>query len=145
MKRLVMTYLIVIVLAFGFFIVSGITSDVRAQITIPDVELINDALNLDNLETAYNPGDSRAPAGVFTIDATFTNISASSFFDVFFEVAILTGGNSVLNSVGSNGVGSIVEGTSQLAPGESFDVVFEIGLQEASPFQFFVDAFGTPN
>ncbi len=108
-------------------------------------ELINDALSLDDLDTAFDPGDTRAPAGVFTIEATFTNISADSFMDVFFEVAELTGGNMLLNADGGpGGVGSRVSVPGDVNSGDTFTQTFEIGLQEASPFRFFVDAFGTP-
>lgn len=108
-------------------------------------ELINDSLSLDDLDTAFDPGDTRAPAGVFTIDATFSNISTDSFFDVFFEVAELTGGNEVLNADGGpGGVGSQVSVPGDVDSGDTFVQTFEVGLQEASPFRFFVDAFGTP-
>ena len=108
-------------------------------------ELINDSLSLDDLDTAFDPGDTRAPAGVFTIDATFSNVSPDSFFDVFFEVAELTGGNQVLNADGGpGGVGSRVSVPGDVDSGDTFIQTFEIGLQEANPFRFFVDAFGTP-
>jgi len=70
------------------------------------------------------------------------NISADSLSDVFFEVKTLTSGNTVLNAdEGEGGVGSTVN-VGDLSPGESFDVVFEIGLDVQAPFEFFVDAFG---
>jgi hypothetical protein len=109
-------------------------------------DLINDSLRLDDLDTDFAPDDGRAPAGVFTIDATFTNSSPDSFFDVFFEVAELTGGNLVLNADGGpGGVDSQVSVRGDVDSGDTFVQTFEIGLQEASPFRFFVDAFGTPN
>lgn len=50
-----------------------------------EAQVINDSLNLDSLNTALDPGDDRAPAGGFTITASFSNISGT-----FFEVATLT-------------------------------------------------------
>ena len=70
------------------------------------------------------------------------NISADSFSDAFFEVTVLTGDNTILNAdEGDSGVGSTVN-VGDLSPGESFDVVFEIGLAVRAVFEFFVDAFG---
>lgn len=105
--------------------------------------LINNALTPDRLATAFDPDDPRAPAGVFTINARFANSTPQHFADVFFEVTALSGGNVVLNSVGDRRVGSRISGPDTVAPDEAFNTVFEIGLQEASPFRFFVDAFGT--
>ena len=104
--------------------------------------IVNDSLSLDSLDIDYVPADPRAPAGVFTVTTTFTNTSADSLSDAFFEVTTLTGGNTVLNAdEGDGGVGSIVY-AGDLLPGESFEVVFEIGLDVRAPFEFFVDAFG---
>ena len=107
--------------------------------------LINDSLRLDDLDASFDPADTRAPAGVFTIDATFTNISSDSFFGVFFEVAELTGGHDVLNADGGpGGVGSRVLGPGDVGAGDTFVQVFEIGLKKAIPFRFLVDVFGIP-
>jgi hypothetical protein len=135
-----------------------VTTTVSGPVSVS--ERINDFLILDNLATSYAPGDWRAREGVFTIEATFTNISASSFFDVFFDVVTLTGGNEVQNADGGpGGAGAMVSvvltdttqtqqatqgnGDPSLDPGESFTVDFEIGLQTRQRFTFFVDAFGS--
>jgi hypothetical protein len=108
--------------------------------------VINDSLNLDDIDTSYSPSDSRAPAGVFTISATFTNTSSDLLSNVFFEVVRPTyafTGDMVLNAdSGPGGVGAKVSVPGIINPGDSFEVVFEIGLQEQAPFNFFVDAYG---
>jgi hypothetical protein len=109
-----------------------------------DAELINGALTLDNHGTAFDPCDSRAPVGVFTCTATFTNTTDTSFSNVFFEVDTLTGGNRVLNAFDGGGEGSRIAAPAVLNPGDSFVSEFEIGLENPRPFEFFVDAFGTP-
>ena len=38
-------------------------------------EPINDSLRLDDLDTAFDPGDTRAPAGVFTISYALINLT----------------------------------------------------------------------
>ena len=120
----------------------GTASDIGAFELEPEPTNINDSLSLDGLDTDYDPADPRAPAGVFTVTTTFANTSADSLSDVFFEVTTLTGGNTVLNAdEGDGGVGSTVN-AGDLSPGESFDVVFEIGLVVRAAFEFFVDAFG---
>lgn len=106
--------------------------------------IINDALSLAALSTSFNPNDSRAPAGVFTIDATFSNVSSDSFFDAFFEVVTLTNDNTVLNATPTSDGRQLVRIPKEIDPNQTFTQTFEIGLQEASPFRFFVDAFGTP-
>jgi hypothetical protein len=95
------------------------------------------------VSTAYNPTPAaHAPAGVYTIQATFTNISASTLTDLLFQVHTLSGGNVLLNALGGPaGVGAQVAGPEAVAPGESFAVSFEIGLARRQPFRFLVDAF----
>jgi hypothetical protein len=106
-------------------------------------EPVNTMLRLDKVSTAYNPTPvANAPAGVYTIEATFTNISATTLSDLFFQVTTLTGDNVLLNAIGGPaGVGAQLEGPDSVAPGESFVVTFEIGLARRQPFSFFVDAF----
>lgn len=103
------------------------------------------AINLSEAITAdfttdFDPDDPRAPAGVFTIHATFSNISADDLSNIFFELDVLENGNVLLNADG----GTTILGPAILGPGERFTIDFEIGLQNESPFRFFVDAFGTP-
>lgn len=100
--------------------------------------------------TAFDPTPTPlAPAGTFTITATFTNISATPIGHPFFEVAELSGGNVLLNADGGpGGVGATlradVNDDQVLSPGESFTTDFEIGLATAAPFQFFVNVRGVP-
>jgi hypothetical protein len=112
---------------------------------------INDRLNLDQVQRSYDPTPvPNAPEGVYTISATFRNISSVTLRDLFFEAAVLTGGNVVLNAYGGpEGEGAVIpvpsanlgdDGT--LAPGGSFTVDFEIGLATLQPFSFYVDAYG---
>ena len=107
-------------------------------------QIINDALTLDNLDTAFDPHDRQAPAGVLTIEATFTNTSPDSFRDVYFRLD--AGVNQVLNAdSGLGGEGARISGPDRLDAGDTFDVVFEIGLQEASPLRLLVEVYGTPH
>jgi hypothetical protein len=110
---------------------------------------VTDLLHLEGMQTSYDqtrvPG---APAGVYTITATFSNSSSSGMVKPYFEVTTLTGGNGVLNAeCGEGHVGGFVVvpdealGDGTLTPGESFVVEFEIGLKRRRPFDFFVDAF----
>lgn len=104
-------------------------------------------------ETSYSP-DCRykflgiCSEGTFTIKATFTNTSNAPIVGPFFEVIELTGGNFLLNADGGP---SIVGATltpdvgadREVSPGESFPVVFEIGLiQTKEKFTFVVDLLG---
>ncbi len=70
--------------------------------------------------------------------------------DIFFEVAVLTNGNLLLNAdSGPGGVAATlsvpdaalgVDGV--LTPEETFTLEFLIGLAVLAPFDFFVNAFG---
>ena len=122
----------------------GPASDIGAFELGPEPQFINDLLHLDDLTTDYDPDDDRAPGGVFTVTATFNNISPTSIFGLFFEVTSLGNGNSLLNATeGDGGIGSVVD-VGNVAPAETFTAAFEIGLSDRTPFQFFVDAFGIP-
>ena len=89
-----------------------------------------------------------APAGAFTIIATFTNTSAKTIKYPFFVVSRLSGGNLLLNADDPPGsVGSILTpevDNDALLPGESMTVDFIIGLQDDSEFTFFTDLLGIP-
>jgi hypothetical protein len=112
--------------------------------------IVNDLVTLDPaLVTLFDPTPGpNAPAGTFTITATFTNTSATSLQFPFFQVTELSGGNLLLNADGGpGGVGATL--TPQLddqvlSPGESITVDFLIGLQQRGPFTVFVDLFGEP-
>jgi hypothetical protein len=89
-----------------------------------------------------------APAGTFTISAAFANRSGTPLRFPFFTVTELSGDNLLLNAEeGPRGTGATVNpdvGDQVLAPGETVQVDFVIGLQTATPFTFFVDLFGEP-
>jgi hypothetical protein len=89
-----------------------------------------------------------APAGTFTITATFTNTSKTPLRFPFFGVSQLTGENLVLNADGGpDGVGATVTPEVAgyvLAPGASVTAEFVLGLQEQKPFTFLVNLFGEP-
>jgi CSLREA domain-containing protein len=103
------------------------------------------------IKMRYDPNDPRAPAGVFTMVATFSNRQTSpTLTDLFFRVKVLDylrppsdGGLVVLNADGGvGGVGYRVSAPGEISPGESFQVRFEIGLPRRGLFLFLVDAYG---
>jgi hypothetical protein len=135
---------------------TGACGGVRAwteTVGVVPTPLVNDTVSLSVASTAFEPGDEPyAPAGVFRIAATFTNVSPVPLRNPFFRVAELSGGNMLVSGdrppdlireggrgtrqtpdVGSDGV---------LLPGESVGVEFRIGLQPRGPFTFFVNVFG---
>ena len=108
-------------------------------------------IDLDSSQTNYNPTSApNAPAGIYTITATFRNISTATLKDLHFEVTQLSNNNLLLNADGGPaGVGAILSvppaslGPDEvLSPDETFTIGFEIGLASAKPFNFFVDAYG---
>ncbi len=130
------------------------TAVVTVEVTppgAPEPVLINDLLSLQNLTTSYNPADNRAPAGVYTITATWKNISSVDITDIHTVVMVLSGGHVLLNADGGpGGVGSILSvppealGDGTLQPGETFTLSYEIGLVRRERFNFFVDVYGIP-
>jgi hypothetical protein len=112
--------------------------------------VVNNLVALDPaLDTSFDPTPvPHAPAGTFTIGATFTNTSGTPLRFPFFTVTGLSGSNLLLNAdEGARGVGATVTpdvGEQLLSPGETVQVDFIIGLQTRSPFTFFVDLFGEP-
>lgn len=103
------------------------------------------------ITTSFNPDPVlNAPAGTFTITATFNNKRSSPhILNPFFKVAELSGGNLLLNADGgAGGVGATltpdVGDGGILSPEESFAVDFVIGLQTRNCFRFFVDLLGVP-
>ncbi len=105
---------------------------------------LNSALAMTGYTTAYNPTPvSYAPAGLYTLSATFTNRSASPLHDLYYRLTTLTEKNLLLNAQGGPvGEGGVVVVPGEIGPGASFTVDYAIGLQERRPFTFFVDAFG---
>ena len=127
------------------------TGSVGVDIVELEAELVNGKLGLIKTTTAFSATPCNStPAGTFTITGTFRNNSADDLFDLVFEVKSLTGGNVLCNADGGpGGVGStltvpLVGGFNdgKLVPGESVDVVFQIGLATRNRFTFLVDAFG---
>ncbi len=122
----------------------------QVEATLPEIALMNGALELIGLQTSYNPSDDRAPAGVFRIIAAWRNISSASFFDMHAQVVILTGNNLLLNADdGPGGVGAIASvpdaalgADGLLTPGETFTQTYEIGLAARGRFSFFINVFG---
>ena len=119
--------------------------DVTVEI---DDQEINASLGSPTVATAYDHGDARDPAGVFTIMATWTNGSSDSYFGMFAEVITLDGSATGVLNCDRNGPGVGCEIDANvgadliLTPGDSFTMMFEIGLNTQSPFTFLVDIFG---
>jgi hypothetical protein len=112
--------------------------------------VVNAFVTLDPApDTAFDPTPGpAAPAGTFTLTATFTNTSDTALRFPFFTVTELSGDNVVLNAdEGTQGVGATVTpavGDRVLAPGEAVTVDFVIGLHAREPFTFLVNLFGKP-
>jgi hypothetical protein len=112
--------------------------------------IVNNLVMLDSApDTSFDPASvPGAPAGTFTISATFTNTSNSPLRFPFFIVKELSGDNLLLNGEeGPLGVGATITpnvGDQVLSPGETVSVDFVIGLQTPTPFTFFVDLFAEP-
>ncbi len=132
--------------------VSSITFDTD------EPELINDKfspLGRDSVITTFDRTPcGEATDGTFTILATFQNLSSDTLSSLFFEVTSLTGGNVLCNSHGSAGdkvsvlrvpLDAPEQGSfdRSLAPGESFQVEFRIGLASKNKFILSVNLFGT--
>lgn len=105
---------------------------------------LNGALTMNRVTTTYDPTAVKfAPAGVYTISATFTNHSAATLHDLYYRLTTLTENHVVLNASGGPvGYGGVVAVPDAIGPGMTFTVDFAIGLQAVRPFDFFVDAFG---
>lgn len=108
--------------------------------------VINSYLRAVATATEYNPTPAPdAPAGVFTIRATFVNQSDAELSGLFFKVQRLTNNNRLLNAEGVvGGVGAVVAAPNPLPAGAPVTVTFRIGLQERAPFTFLVDSYGMP-
>jgi hypothetical protein len=127
---------------------AGWISDV-AVVPTPSV---NDAVSLSVAGTVLDAvGAPHAPAGVFRIAATFTNLTSLAIRNPFFRVAELSGGNLLVSGDRPPDQGMAGKGARQtpdvgldglLSPGESIVVEFGIGLQSRQAFTFLVDVFG---
>ena len=124
--------------------VARLTPDLTGRV------VVNDLVTLSSLATSFDPTPvDGAPAGTFTITATFTNTSSTVIHDPIFLVTQLSGGNQLLNADGGpGGVGALltpnVGADGILSPDESFTTAFGIGLQVHAFFTFFVDLLGVP-
>ena len=88
---------------------SSNTAESETSVELPELILVNNAIQLTGIKTSYDQDDNRALAGVFTLTATWVNIAEAGLFDMHAEIVILTNGNVVLNADdGSGVVGSIV-------------------------------------
>lgn len=107
-------------------------------------------LSADLPSESYSAGDPRAPLGVMTITASFTNVSGQSLEGVYFIVTQLGNSGVLLNADGGpSGVGArLTVPAASLGPGGIWQPgtvlqqVFEIGLQTPGNFAFYVDAYG---
>lgn len=114
---------------------------------------VNHRLKLESSNATYDPAPQpNAPAGVYRVEATFTNVTEVSLEELYFTVADLGAGNVVLNADGGpGGVGAVVSvpgtllGSDELLDvNESFTFVFDIGVASVQDFEFSVDANGIP-
>ena len=102
------------------------------------------------LSDLITPGDvtTETEGNRQLITATFTNTSATTVKNPFFEVTELTGRNVLLNADEGRGrVGVTLSpdvGDGVLSPAESMTVTFRIRLRTQNPFQFFVAFHGDP-
>ncbi|MEM7129812.1 MAG: hypothetical protein AAF702_25995 [Chloroflexota bacterium] len=113
---------------------------------------VNAAINLINVQGNFDrtPQDN-AQFGVFTINTEFKNVGDQPIKNMSFVVTELNNENTLLNSTNEElGVGALLPipatdlGTDEvLAPGETFNVVFEIGINQFRPFTLLVNAFGS--
>lgn len=137
--------------ATDFFIPSGdsrvsFTSEFSPCRIVAGV--INHHLKLVGVTTSYDPALTwpRAPAGTFTITGTFQNIASTPLAELFYKVKTLTNNNRLVDVIGGPGdpigVGAVQVGPKSIAAGETFSVLFRIGLAERKPFTFLVDTYG---
>lgn len=112
----------------------------------PVAGVINSYLRAVATTTHYNPTPApNAPAGIFTIRATFVNQSDGELSGLFLKVQRLTNNNRLLNAEGGvGGVGAVVAAPNPLPAGAQVTLIFRIGLQERAPFTFLVDSYGAP-
>jgi hypothetical protein len=115
---------------------------------------VNHRLKLASSTGTYYPTpQANAPAGVYHVEATFTNVTEVSLEHVYFTVANLGAGNVLLNADGSPaGVGAKVSVPAAalgadgiLHSSESFTFGFDVGLASAGASTLTVDANGTPH
>jgi PKD repeat protein len=127
----------------------SLTVVVSASAPVP----IGAYLELDGQVATHSPVPAPdAPAGVVTIQATFSNISDVVLSGLFFLVSTLVddaGVTFLYASSGSNPEAVVVPvpaaalgSDGMLEPGETFTIVFEIGLAQRQGFAFVANAYG---
>ncbi len=115
--------------------------------------LANHRLKLESTTGTYDPTpQANAPAGVYHVEATFSNVTEVVLNDVYFTVADLAAGNVLLNADGGPaGVGAEIlvpaaalGNNGLLDANESFTIGFDVGLASAGASNLTVDANGEP-
>ena len=113
---------------------------------------VNATLNLIDVDKSFDrTPQENAEFGVFTIKATFKNVGDEPIKSISFVVSELSKGNTLFNSTnGKLGVGASLSVPAEdlgtdgiLAPGETFTVAFDIGINQFKPFALLVNAFGS--
>lgn len=112
----------------------------------------NHRLKLENAVGSYDPTpQTGAPAGVYNIEATFSNVTEVSLEDVYFTVANLGAGDVLLNADSGTGGSRISVPTEVLgADGilhtfDSFTYTFQVGLADTNFADLILDANGVPH
>ncbi|MBI1299766.1 hypothetical protein GC175_32985 [bacterium] len=115
---------------------------------------VNHRLKLESSIGTYDSTpQANAPAGVYNVEATFTNVTEVSLENVYFTVADLGTGNVLLNADGSPaGVGAKLSVPAAalgddgiLHTHDTFTFSFAVGLASADLSELTVDANGVPH
>jgi len=115
---------------------------------------VNHRLKLASMSGVYDATpQANAPAGVYHVDATFTNVTEVTLQDLYFGVADLADGNVLLNADGGpagTGAQRALPNTALgddglLHVNESVTVRFSIGLASANTSALTIDANGVPH
>ncbi|HVH28914.1 MAG TPA: LamG domain-containing protein [Vicinamibacterales bacterium] len=145
---------------------SGFMEPLRSAEWVPGVQLtrpegcarvINDSVHLDSVQTAFTPPPANpppeAPAGKYSILASFSNPGTTAICNPFFRIrSLATGvirllGVSVkqpdLGQIQGLGAEIVDHPPIVVGPGESASFEFIIGLPSTVRFEFSVDMWGT--
>lgn len=126
-------------------VLAEVTSNLVAVVP---AAIVNDLVELSGLTTSFDPTPRpSAPAGTFTVTATFALAGPDPIRGPFFRVAELSGGNALVNADGGpGGVRSRLTPNIGAAglwlPGALVTADFVIGLQTRQPFTFLVNVLG---